>query len=145
MNMSHNWWIHRRAASWIAGVPDEDMPPCNELMVFMDKPQFRFGYQLYVNDKIKSSPRFFRRIMSRIMSQVGRTVIVGNMTVEAYAENSDIVEFYIDGVLEHIAHTQPFQWHLDKNLSGIHQLEIRGYDEYGNCARDGSEFLFYNS
>ena len=23
MNMSYNWWIHRRAAAWIAGIPDE--------------------------------------------------------------------------------------------------------------------------
>ena len=50
VNMSYNWWIHRRAAAWIAGVPDEDLPPCNELMVFIDKPQFRLGRQFYFKD-----------------------------------------------------------------------------------------------
>ena len=72
-------------------------------------------------------------------------MIIGDITVEAYAENSDIVEFYIDDVLEYNATSQPFKWNLTKKLDGVHRLEIRAYDEYGNCARDGSEFLFINT
>jgi len=140
MNMSHNWWIHRRAASWIAGVPDEDLPPCNELMVFMDKPQFRFGYQMYGDDVLQTS-----KSAKKSVAEAGITVIKGSITVEAYAENGDLVEFYIDDVLEYVDYNRPFQWYLDKNLSGIHRLELRAYDEYGSCAYDGSEFLFYNS
>jgi len=138
-NMSHNWWVHRRTAAWIAGVPDEDLPSCNELMVFMDKPQFRFGYQMYEDDILQTS-----KSVKETVAEAGMTVIKGPVTVEAYAENSDIVEFYIDDVLEYIDYTRPFQRHLDKNLSGVHRLEIRGYDEYGNCAYDGSKFMFYN-
>jgi hypothetical protein len=144
INMSHNWWIHRRAAAWIAGVPDEDLPPCNELMVLMEKPQFRLGFQMYVDDVLQTS-----KSAEETVVEVGMTVIEGPITVEAYAENSDIVEFYIDGALEY-TDTEPndedtFEWYLDKNLSEIHRLEIRAYDEYGNCVRDGSKFLFYNS
>lgn len=172
MNMSRNWWIHRRAAAWIAGVPDEKLPPANELMVFMDKPQFRLGHQLYFKDhqvgkyfnfslleppfnfpRIENS-RLLGRIMGKIVSrrllkvvaQAGMTVIVGDITVEAYSENSDRVEFYLDGKLEYTDTEQPFEWVLDKNnLNGVHRLELRAYDEYGNYACDGSEFFFINT
>ena len=142
-NFSFNWWIHRRAAAWIAGVPDEDLPPCNELMVYMDKPQFRLGYKLYVNDKIKN-PLLGKRLLNRILSRIDKTIIFGDITVEALAENSNIVEFYLDDILEYTDTESPFQWNLNKNLSGVHRLEIRAYDEYGNYACDGSEFMFYN-
>ena len=140
-NFSFNWWILRRAAAWIAGVPDEDLPPCNALMVYMDKPQFRLGFKLYVNDKIKN-PLFGKRILNRILSRFGKTIISGDITVEAYAENSDIVEFYLDNKLEYVDKSNPFQWNLNKNLRGVHRLEIRAYDKYGNYVCDGSEFLF---
>jgi hypothetical protein len=139
LNMSHNWWIHRRAATWMAGVPDSDLPPCNELMVFIDKPQFRFERKFYVNNQIDDSKAAKKKV-----AEAGMTIIQGNITVEAYAENSGIVEFYLDSVLEYTDSNQPFTWDLDKNLDGVHRLELRAYDEYGNCAYDGSNFLFVN-
>ncbi|MDH7517778.1 MAG: BPL-N domain-containing protein [Candidatus Thermoplasmatota archaeon] len=172
MNMSHNWWLHRRAAAWIAGVPDSDLPPCNELMVFMDKPIYRYGYHFYLNDTL-IGPRFnfsllnppfdFPKIersrllswimgkfvsnrISKVVNLMGITVIVGDITVIAYVENSNIVEFYLDDVLEFTDTLPPFEWKLDKNnLNGIHRLELRAYDEYGNCAFDGSDFFFINT
>lgn len=172
MNMSRNWWIHRRSAAWIAGVPDDDLPPCNELMVFMDKPAFRFGRKLYIKDQLvesyfnfsllgpffnfpwlersflmkKIAGKFVSRRLLDVVSKMGKTIIIGDITVEAYTENSNIVEFYLDGKLEYTDTEHPFEWKLDKNnLNGIHRIELRAYDEYGNYACDGSEFLFYNT
>lgn len=139
LNLSHNWWIHRRAAAWLAGVPDDDLPPCNELMIFMDKPLFRFYNKLYVNNELDESKAAQKRV-----AEASMTIIEGNITVEAYAENSDIVEFYLDGVLEYTDSTWPFTWNLDKNLDRVHTLELRAYDEYGNCVHEGSEFLFHD-
>lgn len=171
MNMSHNWWIHRRSAAWIAGVPDADLPPCNEFMVFMDKPQFRFGHQLYIRDHQvgsyfnfsllgpffnfpwieksffmkKVAGKFVSKRLLDVVSKVGKTIIIGDITVEAYAENSHKVEFYLDGELEYTDTEHPFTWKLDSNnLNGVHSLELRAFDEYGSCACDGSEFFFYN-
>jgi len=145
INMSHNWWILRRTAAWIAGVPDEDLPPCNELMVFMDKPAFRLGHYFYLNETL-SLLNPSSEIIQEILDWAGMTVIVGDITIEAYAENSDFVEFYVDGVLEYTDHTRPFNWTLDRNnFNGLHRLELRAYDEYGSCARDGSEFYFINT
>jgi len=137
MNMSHNWWILRRTAAWIARVSEEHLPPCNELMVFMDKPQFRLGHKFYVNNEIDNS-----KTAKKMVEEAGMTIIQGNITIEAYAENSDVVEFYVDGVLEYTDTDRPFEWNLDKELKGVHRLELRAYDEHGNCVRDGSEFLF---
>ena len=145
INMSHNWWILRRTAAWIAGVPDEDLPPCNELMVFMDKPAFRLGHYFYLNETL-SLLNPSSEIIQEILDWAGMTVIVGDITIEAYAENSDFVEFYVDGVLEYTDYTRPFNWTLDRNnFNGLHRLELRAYDEYGSCARDGSEFYFINT
>jgi len=144
INMSHNWWLHRRAAAWIAGVPESDLPPCNELMVFMDKPQFRIGHQFYVNNTQLDLDKYIYRAAKKMVKEAGMTIIEGNITVEAYAENSDIVEFYLDGALEYTDSTRPFTWDLDNKLEGVHRLELRAYDEYGNFVCDGSEFFFVN-
>lgn len=171
MNMSHNWWIHRRAAAWIAGVPDDDLPPCNQLMVFMDKPGFRLGPELYIKDqKIGKIFNFsllepffnfpwlersflMKRIVGKqvskrlleTVSKIGKTVIIGDITVEAYAENSDIVEFYLDGELKYTDTEHPYIWKLDSNnLDGVHSIELHAYDEFGCCVSEGSEFFFYN-
>lgn len=145
MNMSRNWWIHRRAAAWVAGVPDEDLPPCNELMVFMDKPQFRLGHRFYFNDSLDLI-RPALKVLEKIISWAGMTVIVGDITVEAYAENSNVVEFYVDGQLEHTDNCRPFRWTLDRNnFNGVHHLELRAYDEFGNYVCDGSDFFFINT
>jgi hypothetical protein len=143
VNMSHNWWIHRRVAAWLAGVPDEDLPPCNELMVFMDKPAFRFGHYAYVNNSFN----FIKtRELNRLIKKLGMSVIIGDITVEAYAENNNFVEFYLDGVLQYTDYFRTFNWTLDKNnFNGVHRLELRAYDEYGNCVTDGSNFFFINT
>jgi len=160
MNMSYNWWIHRRTAAWIAGVSDEDLPPCNELMAFVDKPQFRFGFhefyfegegliygygdeEYYNNSSSISKPSY--ETAKQIVDWVGMTVVAGNITVDGYAENSDRMEFYVDNVLQYTDTKQPFEWTLNNgNLSGFHTLEVRSYDEYDNYAFDGSEFFFIN-
>ena len=181
-NISYNFWVHRRAAAWIAGVPDEDLPPNNELMVYLNQPQFRTGNQFYLNGSIIGAffnfsllnppfdfpiienswilSRIFGRFVSKRLAEVvektGLTIIVGDITVLAYAEGSDIVEFYIDDELKYVANNRSyinpytnesfFEWKMDENnLKGVHRLEVRAYDSYGNYCVDGSEFLFYNT
>jgi len=145
LNLSYNWWIHRRTAAWIADVPNEELPPGNELMVFIDKPAFRFGNWFYINESLDIiSPA--EEMINRILAKFGRSVVIGDITVEAYAENSDLIEFYLDDVLEFTDYEQPFRWVIDKNnFNGVHRLEIRGYDEFGNVACEGSEYLFVNT
>ena len=126
-NMSYNWWIYRRAAAWIAGIPESDFPPYEELTVFIDKPSFRVGPMIYFKDKIIATnsgiwnvdyssldpyfsfpilqnSRYGSRIVNHIIqnsifSKYINTVIIGDITVEIYSENCDYVEFYLDDKL----------------------------------------------
>jgi hypothetical protein len=129
-------------------------------MVFIDKPQHRFGYQLYIKDHQvgsffnfsllepffnfpwleksflmkKVAGKFVSKRLLDAVSKVGKTIIIGDITIEAYAENSNKVEFYLDGRLEYTDTEHPFEWKLDKNnLNGVHRLELYAYDEYGSC------------
>jgi len=128
LNISKNWWVHRRSAAWAAGVPDDDLPPANELMAWMIKPMSLYN-QFYFRDseigpyfnfslldspfnlpRIQDSPllsRIFGRFVSnKLMDRLeheGMSIVVGDITVTVYAEGSDVVDFYLDGDLVHTA------------------------------------------
>lgn len=157
LNMSHNWWIHRRTAAWIAGVPDDNLPPCNELMAFIDKPTFRFGIkEFYFNgegliygignnsvDGTSDVEKPSVEIARKIVEWTGMTTIAGNINVLGYAEGSDRMDFYVDGELQYTDYEAPFSWKIENgNLTGVHNIEVCVYDEYGNYAYDGSDFFF---
>lgn len=157
LNMSHNWWIHRRTAAWIAGVPDNELPPCNELMAFIDKPNFRAGIKEFYfngegliygigNNSVDGTSDIDKPSIEsarKIVEWTGMTTIAGNISVLGYAEGSDRMEFYIDGELKYADYEAPFSWMIENgNLTGVHSLEVRVYDEYGNYAYDGSNLFF---
>lgn len=160
LNMSHNWWIHRRTAAWIAGVSGDELPPCNELMAFVDKPNFRLGIREFYyngegliygigNNSVDGTPNEISKpsaeIAKKIVEWAGMTVVAGNIVVLGYAENSNLMEFYINGELQHTDYERPFSWKIQNgNLTGVHSLQVRAYDEYGNYAYDGSNFFFIN-
>ncbi|HEC87313.1 MAG TPA: hypothetical protein ENI49_05555 [Thermoplasmatales archaeon] len=137
LNMSKNFWIHRRSVAWLARVPDEHLPPCNELMIFMYKPSSR-GVKLYIHDKEIKTNRFLRKALSI----VGKTIIIGDITIKTYVEGSKKIEFYFDNTLKYIDTSAPFEWNLKNPPKGKHRIEIKAYDEYGNFVWDSADFLF---
>jgi hypothetical protein len=143
-NFSKNFWIHRRAAAWVAGVPTENLPPTNELGIVLTKPS-TIGNFIYINDSLKFL-QFPYKWLEKLIDMFGMTVIIGDITVKTNAENCKRVEFYIDGVLEYTDYDYPYKWIIDKNnFIGVHHLEARAYDEYGNYVRSGSDFFFINT
>lgn len=54
--------------------------------------------------------------------------IIGDLTVEIYAENTDKVEFYIDNEIQEIDNQEPFTYDL-QTTKGLHTLEVRAYKE----------------
>lgn len=146
LNMSKNFWVHRRAAAWVSGVPNEDLPPSNEIGIFLKKPYF-IVKSIYINDTLQSiiPPDGFEWL-AQLLNEYDMTIIFGDITVEALGESCEKVEFYIDGILEYTDYTSPYTWVLDKNnFIGIHHLEVRGHDQYGNYVRSGSDFFFINT
>lgn len=144
LNLSKNFWIHRRAAAWVAGVSNEELPPTNELGIILIKPSI-FGNYIYINDSLLFL-KFPQRWLDKLLRMFGMSVIIGDITVEPTAESCKRVEYYIDGVLEYTDYSYPYKWVLDKNnFIGIHHLEVRGYDEYGYYSSSGSDFFFINT
>jgi hypothetical protein len=142
-NFSKNWWIHRRAAAWLAGVPEENLPPCDELLCLMDKPISDWQgkkYNLYVNNVDKTT-----KISSKIISLTGKTIIMGEIDIVAYTEKCEYVEFYLDDELQYTDIDYPFCYSLKSDLKGTHKIGIKGYDKYGNYALDDGEYLFLKS
>jgi len=182
MNESYNYWMHRRSVAWLAGVTEEDLPPYNQLRVFIDKPECRLEPQLYINDTkiiyldeygtlrfnypllgekfdsplLKITRFIFRnrqtlsdklgiRIIERILAKEGRTIVVDDITFDIYTENCQKVEFYVDDILKHTDYESPFEYKIEKNTyDGVHTVEVRGYDEYGNYAYETGEYTFKN-
>ncbi len=143
-NVSTNWWIHRRAAAWIAGVSEEDMPPSEEFLVLLTKPYNMGGYHLYVNNNYKNFRLdFINKIKNKILSRIGKTVIIGDLTVEGYCENCEYMEFYLDGELKHTDDVRPFSWDVNSTMNGAHKIKVKGYGDSGSYSIDNNDLLFY--
>jgi len=88
--------------------------------VYIESPQrqhtYLFGRQL---------PTLFKKIP---FIQRGIPRIIGDQTVRINANNTEYVEFYIDGELQCTDMQAPFEWDLE-SPRGFHTLEIFGYKD----------------
>ena len=71
-----------------------------------------------------------------------RTIIFGQVSVNA--NNTDIAkaEFYVDGKLKETLTSPPYLWKWDEKAFLKHTLETKVYDREGNSASSG-EMTFY--
>ncbi len=58
--------------------------------------------------------------------QKGAPRIIGPITIEASAENTDYVEFYLDDVLQYTDYEEPYEWPLESE-SGLHTIQTNAY------------------
>ena len=140
-NISCNWWIHRRTAAWIAEVPEEDLPPCNELMIYITKP---YGLELYLNDRAIYN-KLIGRFLDRFLHRIGSTMIINDFTFEVYGENCNKVEFYLDDELVKTGQTNNIgyvNYSTNSSLDGRHKISIRGYDAFDNYVSMETKCLF---
>ena len=56
--------------------------------------------------------------------------IFGDITINVTAENTDRVEFYIDGIRTYIDYEPPYTWDLDA-IKGRHTLMVKAFNENG--------------
>ena len=78
-------------------------------------------YHTYVFGK--EFPTIFRKMP---FIQEGAPRIIGNLTVKVKAENTDKVEFYLDGELKHVDEEEPYGWVL-RSKPGAHTIEVFAY------------------
>jgi hypothetical protein len=68
-------------------------------------------------------------IFGRAFIQVGIPRVIGWSDVKINATNTNKVEFYLDGELQFIDDTPPFEWRLDTS-PGFHTIEVMAYNEH---------------
>lgn len=63
------------------------------------------------------------------MFQKGAPRIIGNIEILVTSENTERIEFLIDGVQTHMDDSPPFSWQLDVS-SGLHTLKVIAYNDH---------------
>ncbi len=75
------------------------------------------------------------------------TVIIGKITIEAYAQSFvgiEKVEFYIDGKLKAVVDHLPYQWLWDEKALCMHTIKVIACDKAGNTATDEQTVWIFN-
>ena len=87
-------------------------------------------------------------IMGRKLIEYTQCIIIGNVSVEAYAsdELSGIwhVDFYVDGVLKYNDSIAPYTWLWNERAIGSHTIEIKAYDMATNYADYKEDVIIFN-
>lgn len=139
-NYSSNWWIHRRSAAWVAGVPDEDLPAESVLLCAFNHPKGNmYSNTLYVYKNNEEKTNKFNKIIINILE---KPIIKGEISLELFTENCEYVEFYVDGEIQYTDYEYPFSASYEGGLKGVHLLEVKGYAKSGNFASDSLECFF---
>jgi hypothetical protein len=64
------------------------------------------------------------RIIKKLPIQAGAPRLIGDLTFKIDAENTDSVDFYLDGLFVYTDYDEPFEWPIEASR-GIHTLEAR--------------------
>ena len=67
--------------------------------------------------------------------QVAAPRTIGKHIVTIEGENTERVDFYLDGTRQFVDTSPPFEWELF-TLFGLHTLEVYAYDENNNISKD---------
>jgi hypothetical protein len=73
--------------------------------------------------------REFTTVFKKLPVQKAAARIIGKLTVEVSAENTNSVEFFIDDQSQYIDNETPFTWDL-KASRGLHTLEVRATNDH---------------
>jgi uncharacterized repeat protein (TIGR01451 family) len=74
-------------------------------------------------------------LFDRRFIPLGRTIIIGKITIEATGLDSnglDRIDFFIDDELKESITDNPFSWYMHAKLRGDHKITIKGFDPAGN-------------
>jgi len=71
----------------------------------------------------------FTTIFKNLPVQKAAARIIGKLTVEISAENTNSIEFFIDDQSQYVDNEAPFNWEL-KASRGLHTLEVKATNDY---------------
>ena len=146
----------RRSAAWSVGVPDEDLPPVDDLKITVVRP-WTFTEGLYINN-IGVLDNLSNRFVTtpKIREKDHISVVIGDLTVVAFTQHCDKdmkVDFYIDDTFIETLEpsiTDPqlqgiaYQTIITEPLVGLHDIKFSVEGKQGNKAWDSVTALFLN-
>ena len=127
-NMFAEWYGQGTGVMYLEGVYgnlDPDVPKIN-----IEKPVY---LHTYINGLE------FKTIFKDLPIQRAASRIIGNLLVTIDAENTNMVEFYIDDVLIYTDNEPPFSWNLE-STKGLHTLCVKAYND-NNMSIDIVDFF----
>ena len=66
-------------------------------------------------------------IFDREIAIIGKTVVIGPITIKANAINAQKVEFYIDNELKYSDSNPPYKWVWEEHAIGNHEIKVIAY------------------
>ncbi len=71
----------------------------------------------------------------------GTPLIIGGLDIELSTNNTERVEFYLDGKLMHEDDSSPYTWHAAASY-GLHEIRVMAYSASGNASMAGIDAFF---
>ena len=112
-DMFADWYGPGTGIMYIDGVHGNLKPDVPK--VYIETPDF---FHTYVRG------RAFSTLFRSLPIQKAAARIIGDLTVQVTAENTNSVEFYLDSVIQYTDDEAPFTWELHASR-GLHTLEVR--------------------
>jgi hypothetical protein len=81
----------------------------------------------------------FQTVLKKFPLQQAAARIIGKLTVNVSAENTETVEFYVDNVSQYVDTGPPFTWDLQA-APGLHTLQVKAISANGNVSIDVEDF-----
>jgi hypothetical protein len=129
-NLIAEWYGPGTGIMYLDGIHGNFKP--NTPKIQIEKPYFYHSYLFGIK-----LPFFIKKIPI----QKGAPRIIGGIFLNVKTENTDKVEFYVDGELKNTDDKSPFTWKF-RTLPGLHTIETIAYNEYG-ISRDIVDVFVY--
>jgi hypothetical protein len=81
-------------------------------------------------------------IFKKLPLQKAAARIVGPLTIQVTAENTNSVEFFIDNVSQFVDTEAPYSWQLH-TTPGLHTLTVKATNAHKNASIDMGDFYFF--
>ncbi len=119
------WWMWWANTS-IGGSNDDSYTPYKKPAENVLKTYY---LELNVSVEIEKPQAGHLYIFDRDIAGIGKTIIIGRITIVANASNAEKVEFYINDELRYVDESMPYSWVWDEFTVGNYEIKVIAYGD----------------